>query len=164
VKAVAQLPGYLVFSPDNLDGQFISPKAFRTHLADSYRLTTETLGQQGKRLVVHIGGPVGHLLPSLVQSGVDGFEGIAGAPQSDLSLAEARALCGPQPTLWGGIPQDYLLDTHEDQEFRAAVTQAVQQARGDARTILGIADRVPVRAETSRLEALPTLVGQAQTG
>jgi hypothetical protein len=161
VREVAELPGELVLSPDNLDGQFISPRAFQKYLAGSYHLTCATLHQGGKRLVVHIGGPIGHLLAPLAEAGVDGFEGIAGPPQSDVSLTQARELVGPGLTLWGGIPQDFLLATHEEDKFKAAVTRAVQQAGDDGRMILGVADRVPVDAQLSRLEAIPTLIERA---
>ena len=41
-------------------------------------------------LRVHIGGPGKRLLPLLADAGVDGVEWIAGAPQSDASIKEAR--------------------------------------------------------------------------
>jgi hypothetical protein len=161
VEQVARLPGELVLSPDNLDGQFISPRAFQSYLAESYRRTADALHQGGKRLVVHIGGPVRHLLAPLAEAGVDGLEGIAGPPQSDVSLAEARQAVGPGLTLWGGIPQDFTLDTHERERLEQVVKQAVRDAREDARTILGVADRVPVNADIDRLQAIPGWIEQA---
>jgi hypothetical protein len=158
VKEVARLPGDVVFSPDNLDGQFISTRMFEKRLADSYGHTVGTLHSEGKRLLVHAGGPIRHLLPLLAAADVDGIQGIAGPPQGNTSLAEARELVGPKMTLWGGIPQDYLLATHEEEAFEAAVRQAVREAKGDPCTILGVADRVPVGAELSRLAALPSLI------
>lgn len=158
VQELAGLPGRVVFSPDNLDGQFISPAMFRQHLAGSYRLTADTLHQQHKLLLVHIGGPIKRLLAGLAEAGIDGVEGVAGAPQSDLSLAEARALVGPDLALWGGIPQDYLLSTYDPASFEAAVIEAVREASADRRMIVGIADRVPVNADISRLEAIPGLI------
>ncbi len=159
VEQVAQLPGDLVLSPDNLDGQFISPRLFKKNLADSYRRTAEALHQQHKRLVVHVGGPVRHILAALAEAGVDGVEGIAGPPQGDVSLAQAREIAGPDLTLWGGIPQDYLPDTRDFEELEAAVRQATQESRGDARMILGVADRVPAQADLGRLRAIPSLMG-----
>lgn len=158
VQEVVELSGQVVLAPDNLDGQFIPPAAFKEHLADSYRVTTEALHQGDKYLVVHVGGPIRHLLAPLAEAGVDGVEGIAGPPQGDVTLAEAREIAGPELTLWGGIPQDFLHDTHDREEFEAAVLQATKEARGDGRMILGVADRVPVDAELSRLEAIPDLV------
>jgi hypothetical protein len=158
VQEVSRLPGQIVFSPDNLDGQFISPRMFRKSLASSYRLTADVLHAAGKRLVVHLGGPVRHLLTSLAEAGVDGFEGLAGPPQSDASLAEARGIVGPICTLWGGIPQDYLLNTYDGEVFEAGVRQATRECQGDGRMILGVADRVPVDADPARLAAIPLLI------
>jgi hypothetical protein len=89
---------------------------------------------------------------------VDGVEGIAGPPQGDVTLAEAREIAGPALTLWGGIPQDLLHDTHVREEFEAVVLGATQEASGDGRMLLGVADRVPVDAELSRLESIPALI------
>jgi uroporphyrinogen-III decarboxylase len=127
-------------------------------VADSYRLSAEVLHQYGQRLLVHVGGPIRHLLTPMTEVGVDG------PPQGDMSLAQAREIVGRQVTLWGGIPQDFLLDMHDRQEFEATVIQAVQEAKSDSRMILGVADRVPVDANLSRLEALPALVEQALSG
>jgi hypothetical protein len=95
---------------------------------------------------------------------VDGIEGVAGPPQGDVSLAQAREIAGPDLTLWGGIPQDFLVDMHSKEEFEAVVIQAVQEARGDSRMIVGVADRVPVDAELGKLEAIPALIEQALSG
>jgi hypothetical protein len=158
VQEIAELPGQVVLAPDNLDGQFIPPPAFKSHLADSYRATAQALDEGGKHLVVHVGGPVRHLLAPLVEAGVDGIEGIAGPPQGDATLAEAREVAGPALTLWGGIPQDLLHDAHTLEEFEAGVRGAAQEASGDGSIMLGVADRVPIDAELSRLEAIPALI------
>jgi hypothetical protein len=161
VEEIAGLPGQLVLSPDNLDGQFVTPPAFSQFLSGSYGRTTEVLHQSGQQLVVHIGGPIRHILASLAEAGVDAIEGLAGPPQSDLTLTEARDLVGPDLILWGGISQDYLLDMHEQPAFEQAIRQAVQEVGGDNRMILGVADRVPVEADINRLEAIPDLIAQA---
>jgi hypothetical protein len=51
--------------------------------------------------------------------------------------------------------------TRERPEFEAAVLQAGREVQGDARMILGMADRVPVEAELDRLQAIPALVERA---
>ena len=144
---IAGLPGDVMLAPDNLDGQYISPRVFRDQMAESYRRTAEAAHAQGKRLVVHAGGPVRRLLPLLAAAGVDVVEGVAPPPQSDATLAEARAAAGPDLILWGGIPQDLLLAEHDEAEFEAAVKDAATQAAQDGRMIVGIADRVPVNAD-----------------
>ncbi|NIO42659.1 MAG: hypothetical protein GTO41_22445, partial [Burkholderiales bacterium] len=76
-------------------------------------------------------------------------------------LAQARETAGPELMLWGGIAQDFLLAAHDRAKFESAVTRAVQESRGDSRVILGVADRVPIDAELSRLKAIPALVEKA---
>jgi len=154
----ASPPGFLVLSPDNLDSQFVSPESFRAYYAGSYRATADALHAAGGALIVHAGGPVGGLLEDLARSGVDGIEGIAGPPQGDTSLAAARERAGDGVTLWGGIPQDFLLDTHDDASFRKAVRAACREARGRSRMILGAADRVPPDASLERLASMPRLI------
>jgi hypothetical protein len=160
-EELVQLPGDLLLAPDNLDGQYISPRAFNEYLAPSYTATVDLARRCGRRLVVHLGGPGRRLIPLLAQSGVDSIEGIAGPPQSDADLAEAREVAGPGITLWGGIPQDLLVAEHDEAEFEAAVRQAVAHARADAsgRSIVGVADRVPVGAELNRLRRLADRMG-----
>ncbi len=99
-----------------------------------------------------------HLLALLAATGVDGIEGVAGPPQSDTPLDLARARAGAGVLLWGGIAQDYLLPAQPETDFRAAVEQAARLARRDGRIVLGVADRVPVDAELSRLRAVPEIV------
>lgn len=161
IDDVAELQGSVVLAPDNLVGQYISPANFHTHFAASYRRTADVLHSGGKYLVVHIGGPGRRLLPLLADAGVDGVEGIAGAPQSDASIKEAREAAGPKLTLWGGIPQDFLVKTYSEKQFEAAVLEAARQAMGDSRAILGIADRVSVNAEFARLKTTAQLITDA---
>jgi len=157
-QRLTKLPGHVLFAPDNLDGQFVSPRSFRAYLQDSYRHTAEIAHAAGLPLIVHAGGPVRRLLPLLSGSGVDCVEGIAGPPQSDASLAEARTAAGPHLTLWGGIPQDLLVTVHSEADFQAAVRHAAQEAAGDQRVILGIADRVSVDSDPGRLGAVASLI------
>jgi hypothetical protein len=148
----------LALAPDNLDGQYISPRTFREHLSASYRHTSEILHGARQRLVVHAGGPVSRLLPLLAECGVDVVAGVSGPPQGDSPLDAARAAAGPNLILWGGIPQDLLLDAHSAEEFESALQAAVALARADGRVLLGIADAVPVEANLARLSALHGLL------
>jgi len=154
MESVAEGPGALVLSPDNLDGQFIAPNDFEARLAPSYRASADLLHARGRRLVVHVGGPVGRILPMLASCGVDCIEGICGPPQGDTTLVEARRLAGPDLTLWGGIPQDLLLATHGRDELERAARGALEAALADGNMVVGVADKVPVDALPERLETL----------
>ena len=163
VDGIAALPGSMILSPDNLDGQFVTPAAFEENLAPSYRRTAGALHKHGKRLVVHVGGPVRRLLPLLAGCGVDCVEGVCGAPQGDSTLAEARSLCGPEMELWGGIAQDFLVANRTEAEFENAVAAALSEAANDANAIVGVADRVPVEALPGRLEKLVKIAAERFT-
>lgn len=158
VEEMALLPGPIVLCPDNLDGQFISPYAFADRLAPSYRHTADVMHRHGKWVVVHVGGACRHLMAPLADIGVDAVQGVAGPPQSNATLAEARKLAGPGLTLWGGVPQDLLMEAHSAAEFEASLAAAREQCAADGRMILGVADRVPVEADVQRLRALGGMV------
>jgi hypothetical protein len=161
VEQIASLPGKIVVSPDNLDAQFVSPAFFKRYLAVSYRRSADVLHAGGKVLLAGSGGPIRRLLAPLAAAGVDGLEGVSGPPQSDATLAEARALTGPNFTLWGGIPQDALLPDFDHGQFEAIVAQAAREASAAPRAILGIADVVPIHADPARLHSLPSLIAQS---
>ncbi len=144
----------IFLAPDNLDGQFISPASFRKHLESSYQKICEMLHPSDNYLLVHIGGISKHLLPLLAGSGIDGLAGISGPPQSDAALPEARKATGPDITLWGGIPQDYVMPMVDISLLIESVEAAKAFAATDNRAIIGIADHVPVDAEFSRLKEI----------
>jgi len=159
---IARMRPALVLSPDNLDSQFISAAAFEGHMRESYRTTADTMHAAGARLVVHVGGPIRGLLPGLAASGVDAIEGVCGAPQSDAGFAEARRICGPRLTLWGGIAQDCLLASQDEKGFEQEVARAIAEAAIDGNAIIGAADRVPVEALPERLEMIARRVREPE--
>ncbi len=158
---IARMPGTLAFAPDNLDGRFITPDMFAEHLAPLYAAASAALHASGKAMVVHLGGQAAGLLPAIAGCGIDCAEGVCGAPQGDSTLAEARAACGPGMTVWGGIPQDALLETSPREEFETAARAAFADAAADPQAVVGVADRVPVGAVPERLDLLSRLARDA---
>jgi hypothetical protein len=145
------------YAPDNLDGRFISSDTFAEALLPGYAKTAEALHRRGKGLIVHAGGILGNLLPGLAKAGVDVVEGVAGPPQGDTTLSEARRIAGPEPVLWGGLPQDYLLSGRTEEEFRAAAREVLRDAKNTPNAVFGVADRVPADALPERMEYLTGL-------
>lgn len=158
VDDLAELPGKVVLSPDNLDGQYISPDLFARYLTTSYSASCRRVHAAGKSFVVHAGGPMRRLLAPLAAAGVDVVEGVSGPPQSDVPLPEARKEAGAEIVLWGGIPQDWLLETTSPDEFRAGVERVINEVADDGNAILGVADRVPVAADVERLGLLSDMI------
>ena len=161
LREIGAMPGSLVLAPDNLDARFITPDMFAESVAPLYARAAQALRAAGKALAVHLGGPAASLLPALAGCGVDCAQGVCGAPQGDSTLTEARAACGPGMTLWGGIPQDVLLESSTREEFEKAARAAFADAETDPRTVVGVADRVPVEALPARLEYLARLARES---
>ena len=157
--ASAFSPGY---SPDNLDASFLTPDYFRDYLLGGYASSAPPLREAGMRLTVHAGGPVGPLLGLVAEAGIECVAGICGPPQGDATLLEARAEVGERVILWGGIPQDALLESTSERDFRAALEQAGADA--DERTIVGIADHVPEDALWSRIRECAAAFSPADAG
>lgn len=161
LQDIAKLPTSIILVPDNLDGQYISPKIFKDHYMESYRKMVEIFHHHNKKTLLHVGGNCKHILPLIAEAGFDGVLGISGPPQSNATLMEARALGGPGLTLWGGIPQDYLVSTHDEVHLEQSINEAINSAKLDHRTIIGIADHVPVETEFARLEKVAKLINGA---
>jgi hypothetical protein len=157
-KLAAAFPRSIFLAPDNLDGQFISPAAFKSNLESSYRKTIEILHAQGNCLWVHIGGISRHLLAPMAGCGIDGLAGISGPPQSDAALPDARQAAGPDVTLWGGIPQDYVMPMVDRALLIESIEAVMAFAASDPRTVIGIADHVPVDAEFTRLQEISSRI------
>jgi hypothetical protein len=154
---LADAPGSLVFSPDNLDAQFMHAESFAGHLARSYSRAASVFHARGRSLVVHVGGPVLRLLPALAACGVDCVQGVCGPPQGDAPFAEARQAAGPSLILWGGLAQDYLLAGRSETEFLTAAKEAFAWANTDPAWVVGVADKVPTQAIRERLARLVSL-------
>jgi uroporphyrinogen-III decarboxylase len=159
LKQILKISLPVLLLPDNLDSNFIYPAVFEEYCDKGYRKTARMAHERGRRVVVHVGGAIRSLLGLIGKTGVDVLEGIAGPPQSDASLADARDSAGSRITLWGGIPQDYLLNTYDQNSFESAVRTAASTAARDPKIILGIADRVPVDADINRIRAVGELAG-----
>jgi hypothetical protein len=137
-KEILEISSPILFLPDNLDSNFIYPPVFEEYCEKSYRETARMAHEKGKRVVVHVGGAIRSLLSLIGKTGVDVGSGI---------------------TLWGGIPQDYLLKTYDRKIFDEAVRSAGRAAARDSQVILGVADRVPVDADINRIRAVGELAG-----
>ncbi len=109
--------------------------------------------------MVHAGGLVRRLLPLLVECGVDAVEGIGPAPQSDATLAEARARRLARSSSCGAASRKTCCSTSiPGQTSRLPSAAAAQDAAGDPRALLGVADRVSVDSDFARLRAIAEIL------
>jgi hypothetical protein len=108
--------------------------------------------------MVHGGGPLGRILEQISQSGIDCLAGVCGPPQGDTPLADARNLTAERTVLWGGIPQDYLMDFTPPQSFEEQTRGIIEEFKGDRLSILGIADHVSIDTNFSRLKKTSEMI------
>jgi hypothetical protein len=148
---LAGLLPVVAWSPDNLDGQFLTPGYFERWLEPGYAAAATAMREAGMTYTVHAGGPVGSLLPLIGRAGIGCVAGVCGPPQGDSAFPVARAKAGTDVVLWGGVAQDALLPSASESDHLAALESAVAQA--DERCIIGIADHVGEETPWERLRA-----------
>jgi hypothetical protein len=149
-------PIYL--SPDNLDSMFISPGYFDDYLNAGYQKAAGICHENDSFLLVHGGGPLGGLLERISQCGIDSIAGISGPPQGDTLIDIARRKAGKRMVMWGGIPQDYLMESDSSGDFEEKTRDIIEACRKDGKSIIGIADHVPLEADMSRLKKIVDFV------
>lgn len=148
----------LFLSPDNLDGMFISPGYFKNYLFEGYSAAARVIHQNDASLIVHGGGPLGGILDQISASGVDCIAGISGPPQGDSPIGSAREKAGEDLILWGGIPQDFLMENSSPEEFQTKIRNIISDFSQDQNSIIGIADHVPLNADISRLQQIARII------
>lgn len=162
VEKLASYPALYYLLPDNLDGQYISPATFSSYFETSYESTVIILHNNNKKAIVHLGGIGKHLLPLISSTGIDAVLGVSGPPQSNATLSEAREIVGENMVLWGGIPQNLFMNTHDEEELEQSVQEALLQATKDTRVVIGVADHVPVGTDFSRLQRVAQLISKGR--
>ena len=76
----------------------------------------------------------------------------------DASIHEVRAMAGPRPILWEGVPGIYFTPLVTDQEFERHVREVLEVMVRDKRIVLGVADQVPPDGLRSRVARVAELV------
>ncbi len=80
----------VIMSMDNLDSTFYPPPYFERYCSEFYRKAAEICHRHGSYLFSHACGNQRAILPQVVQSGIDGLEGIAFPPLGDIDLWDAK--------------------------------------------------------------------------
>jgi len=159
-KLLGKYGSVIFLSPDNLDGMFVSPAYFEQYLAEGYAAVSRILHEYDSFLMVHGGGPLGRILEQIGRSGIDCIAGICGPPQGDTTLKEAREKTGGNTILWGGIPQDYLIDVTPGDVFEKNTREIIRTFSADPSAILGIADHVSIDTDVARLKSTVEIINE----
>jgi hypothetical protein len=114
----------------------------------------EQLHANGKLLGCHLDANNAFWASAVAKSELDVIEAFTPAPDTDMSVADARA-AWPGKVLWINYPSSLHLASPEC--IRAATLDLVKQAGADSRLIVGITENIPEHAWPVSLAA----VGQA---
>ncbi len=123
----------------NVVAEVIGPQVFRQYYLPHYNEAAEVLHRRGKLIGSHLDGDCRILADAVADSALDYVEAFTPAPDSDMSLAEARA-AWPGKVLWINFPSS--LHLRPDAEVASAAFDLIEQA-GPERLIIGITEDMP---------------------
>jgi hypothetical protein len=123
----------------NLVSAIVSPQMYREYYLPHYHEAAEVMHKAGKYVGSHYDGNCGPLAEVIAADPLDYIEAFTPAPDSDMTLAEARA-AWPEKVLWLNFPSSLHLRPAE--EVAAAAFDLVEQAGPDG-LIVGITEDMP---------------------
>ncbi|MFH1086399.1 MAG: uroporphyrinogen decarboxylase family protein [Chloroflexota bacterium] len=157
-EAALCVPADCFMIPENLSSEVVGRRFYRAYTQPWERRWVERLHALGKPAFIHMDGTLRGLLPLVAETGFDVIEAATPAPVGDLTLPEMRALAGPRPILWGGLPGVYFTPLVSDAEFDRHAREVIAQMVSDRRMVLGVADQVPPDARLDRVARVAELV------
>jgi hypothetical protein len=155
-EAALAVPADCYMIPENLSSEVVG------HFYEQYVRTWESkwtarIREMNKYSYIHMDGTLG-LLDQVAAAGFDVIEAFTPKPVGDASIHEVRAMAGPDPILWGGVPGIYFTPLVSDQEFDRHVREVLEVMVKDERMVLGVADQVPPDGLRSRVARVAELV------
>lgn len=157
-EIICQSPAPLVYFPDNITGEVVSPRIFQKYYAPYYRRRAEQLHRAGKYIFVHIDGTFKNLIPHVAPTGVDCAQSLTPAPVGDVPLEDFRTLAGADLILWGGVPAAYFSPVYPEEALREIVLKAIRLYKHDPRFMLCVCDQVPPDGIIERVRMVSNLV------
>jgi uroporphyrinogen-III decarboxylase len=161
--AALTAPADAFMIPENLSSEVVGKRFYREFVQPWERKWVERIRAAGKVSFIHMDGTLRGLLHEAAETGFDVIEAVTPAPTGDLSMAEARALAGPRPILWGGLPGALFTPLVSDADFEQQVRETLRVMVADRRMVLGVADQVPpdgTRARMARVVEMAECYGR----
>jgi hypothetical protein len=144
-------PAECLMIPENLSAEVVGPDFFERHMRGYQEKWTRRIREAGKFSFIHMDGRLRGLLREEGSVGFTVLEALTPEPVGDMPIAELRALAGPGPILWGGVPGSYFTPLVPEAEFERHVIEVLDVMRRDGRMVLGVADQVPPDGLESRV-------------
>lgn len=125
----------------NVTPEIISPAMFEEYYMPHYEEAAHALHQKGKHIGVHFDANCGRLAKLIGRTPLDYIEAFTPAPDTDMTLAEARA-AWPDKVLWLNFPSSvHLRNDQEVTEFTVSMLKQIPSTDG---LIMGITENMPL--------------------
>jgi hypothetical protein len=139
-KILAESPHQVIQYGGNVSPEIVGRERFQKYILPHYNELAEELHKNGKQLLVHLDGNCGILAQDIADSGIDIVEAFTPAPDTDMTLAQAR-VAWPEKVLWINFPSSVHLFSAE---VIRETTYDLMDQNGDAdRFLIGITEDVP---------------------
>ncbi len=135
----------------NHDSYLTPPPIFDEYFVPFFQHFTEECAKHGKVSCTHTDGDQSLLLDQIRDSGFAMCEAFTSPPMTPTSIANARAVWGPDVVIWGGIASVMLAPEYSDAEFEDHVVQLIRDAAPGNRFIMGTGDNLPTDGLLERM-------------
>ncbi len=137
---VAESPATHANYGGNVMPEITGPRDFERYYLPHYNEAAEIFHEHGKLLGGHFDANCGPLAASIAKTDLDYIEAFTPAPDTDMTLAEARA-AWPDKTLWLNFPSS--LHLRPDEDVEEATVGLLNELESPAGVIMGITEDVP---------------------
>ena len=152
---VAESPALLVNYCGNVSTEIIGLDRFEKYIVPHYNELADLLHERGKLLAVHLDRNNKSFATTIAESRIDCIEAFTPFPNSDMSVAEARA-AWPDKILWINFPSaTHLTDTATIEE---TTRQILREAAPGNRFLIGITEAVPTDRWQASFRAISRVI------
>ncbi len=124
----------------NVTPEIIGPEVFRRYYLPHYAEAAEAMHRRGKLIGCHFDANCRLLADAIASTDLDYVEAFTPAPDTDMTLAQARA-AWPGKVLWINFPSSVHL--RPDAEVQAATLELLDQAGPPDGLLVGITEDLP---------------------
>jgi hypothetical protein len=156
-EIIARSPAQVAIAMEDLSSTTSSPAIFERYSWRHLNEYADILHAEGKIFLAHMCGLLKAMAPLIAQSKLDGVESLTSPPLGDLSVTEARRCWGEKFIIVGGLNAHVMLETDQD-KVRAAVLEALEQAKPGFNFILSNGDAVPYGASLETMRTIAQTV------
>ena len=137
---VAQSPALIANYGGNVVPAIIGPKVFEEYYVPLYDEAAEVMHHHGKLIGCHFDADTRLIAEAIARTALDYIEAFTPAPDTDMTLAEARA-AWPDKVLWLNFPSSVHL--RPDAEVEATTVALLEELESPQGVIMGITEDVP---------------------